>query len=73
MYHELAGKKSIQPWCYTHVTTTKIQKEISKDVSASSEGQKSDVDAVYEQLRQKHNLTMKSVFECGPIWTNMPL
>ena len=35
------------------MTTTKNQKETCKDVSASS-GQKSDVDAVYEQLREKH-------------------
>ena len=66
MYDKFTGKKSTQLWCYTHVTTTKSQKETSKDVSASSEGQKSDVDAVYEQLRNIH-LTMKSVLECGPI------
>ena len=55
MYDKLTGKKSIQLWCYTHVTATKSQKETSKDLSASSESQKSDVDAVYEQLREKHS------------------
>ena len=58
MYDVHTGKKSqksIQLWCYTHVSTTKSQKEpSSKDVSTSSESQKSDVDAVYEQLREKH-------------------
>ena len=44
MYDTFTGKKSIQLWCYTHATTTKSQKE---DMSASSESQKSDVDAVY--------------------------
>ena len=54
MYDTFTGKKSIQLWCYTHATTTRSQKETSKDMSASSESQKSDVDAVYEQLREKH-------------------
>ena len=59
MCETLQGKKSIQLWGYTHVTTKPPQNKGSSVGSSSStnstNGQKSsEVDQIYEQLREKH-------------------
>lgn len=62
MYETLQGKKCIQLWAYTHVSTkphiaTKPQNKSSSAGSSSScaGGQKSsEVDHIYEQLKEKH-------------------
>ena len=55
MYETLQGKKSIQLWAYTHVTTNPQNKGSSAGSSSSTDSHKSsEVDQVYEQLREKH-------------------
>ena len=54
MYDKHAKKKCIQLWCYTGTLRNRVQKEVSGDTSGSLDDHTSDVDAVYEKLRDKH-------------------
>ena len=59
MYEKLQGKKCIQFWAYTHVTTNPQSKGSTASTASSSSStdhgpKSSEVDQLYEQLREKH-------------------